>query len=272
MQIKNRLDNPFVIAIVSGKGGVGKSIAAINVAETLNRNGYRVALLDSDLGMSNVATMLNEQVAATVANWVNGTCSFEELPHNSEGITFITTADQPGMPGSHIDKITQALDYVVNWCAETHDFIIIDTPAGAGEINLWALDRAHSGLLILVDEPTAISDVYRFCKYILSIDPTYPFVSLVNFAADEKAAKSTHERFNTITQYFLKKQTRFLGFIPESKLIRESVNIQLPVTRLSSDAYLSREFEFISQNIIALALETSDNIDKQSATQQHTAN
>ena len=66
------------------------------------------------------------------------------------------------------------------------NFILIDTPAGASDLSFWALDRADMGLLVVVGEPTAISDVYRFCKFVLEVDPTYPFAAVVNFAENEE--------------------------------------------------------------------------------------
>ncbi|MDG5766730.1 P-loop NTPase [Balneolales bacterium ANBcel1] len=243
--------HPFIIATVSGKGGVGKSMASVNIAGTLIDMGYTVALLDADIGMSNCATLLNEPTDATVMHWVQGKCGLEDLPHVCDGLTLVTGSDEPGVHDQDPELLMEAIDQVLLAMAEDHDIIIIDTPAGSGELSLWALDRAQLGMVLLVDEPTAISDVYRFCKYILNIDPTYPFASVVNFAGDENAANSIHQRFNTILHYFMQQEVAYLGFIPDSDLIRQSVQKQTPVTRLHPDSPEKREFEFIAHNIIS---------------------
>lgn len=241
---------PFIIATVSGKGGVGKSMASVNIADTLLKAGYRVALLDADLGLSNCSTLLNEQVDATVMQWIQGSCGLEDLPHDSEGLTLVTGSDEPGHNEQDPELLMEAMDQVIIAMAEEHDFIIIDTPAGSGELGLWALDRAQLGMIMLVNEPTAISDVYRFCKYILNIDPTYPFASVVNFAEDESGAESIHRRFNTILHYFMNQEVSYLGFIPSSDQIRLSVQKQKPLTRMHPESPVNKEFEFIAHNIL----------------------
>lgn len=257
-----KLPQPLVLAVVSGKGGVGKSMMSVNLAETFRQSGYRTALIDADLGLSNCATLLNEQPDFTVVHWVRGECSLEELPHKCGGITLVTGSDAPGEVEYHPDDVTDALDQVVQFLSRSHEIVIIDTPAGAGEFSLWALDRADMGLLLLVDEPTAISDVYRFCKYVLSIDPSYPFVSVVNFATDAASAVSVHERFNTILGYFLKRQVPLMGHIPDDKRVKEAVVRQIPVTRMSLSDEIGKEFAYVTMNLIAEARsrlsETSD--------------
>lgn len=250
MKDHNHYRQPFILATVSGKGGVGKSMATVNLADTLRAMGYSVAVIDADLGLSNCATLLNEQVDATVVQWIQGQCILEDLPHDSEGLTLITGADKPGFSEQDMEMLFEAMDQVIVALTGLYDFIFIDTPAGSGELSLWALDRANLGMLILVNEPTAISDVYRFCKYVLQIDPTYPFASVVNFAENDEKAHDIHSRFNTILQYFMQQQVSYLGFIPASDQVRMSVSDQVPLTRLRPKPDILGELEFIAHNIL----------------------
>lgn len=246
-------EEPFILAVISGKGGVGKSMAGVNTAEMLHHMGYRVALIDADIGLSNCSTLLNETVEASVAQWINGECILEEVPQQCGGITLVTGSDEPGLHQLQPELMMDALDQVVLYLSPGHDFIIIDTPAGAGEMTLWALDRAHTGTIVLVDEPTAISDVYRLCKYVYGIDPGYHFTSIVNYAENEESAESTARRFNNILDYFLQKQTVYFGFIPASKTIRETVQAQTTLLRADTENQILKEFQFISENIIGLS-------------------
>lgn len=247
------LEQPFVFTVISGKGGVGKSMASVNTATILSKLGYKVALLDADLGLANCATLLNEPVSATVSSWMEGKCGIEDLPYYTSGITLITGANEPGENKFKPDLFMDALDQVTAFLKQSHDFIIIDTPAGAGEMALWALDISRVGVLVLVDEPTAISDVYRLCKYVFNIDPGYKFASIVNYAESEDSAQSTYKRFNTILNYFLNKQTQYFGFIPASEKIRESVHKQKPLLYMKACQDVLREFEFIAENVLAYA-------------------
>lgn len=248
---------PFILSVISGKGGVGKSMTSVNTAEMLQKLGFRVALIDADIGLSNCSTFFNEQISYSVADWIRGDCSLEDLPHICGNLTLVTGSDDPGQNTFDPDLMVDALDQVVEYLSAGHDFIIIDTPAGAGEMTLWGLDRAHVGTLILVDEPTAISDVYRLCKYVYSIDPGYNFAGIVNFGNDEESAQNTCGRFNNILDYFLKKKISYLGFIPASIAVKNSVKDQNTLLRSNPGDPILDEFRFIAENIAGLAGKSS---------------
>jgi flagellar biosynthesis protein FlhG len=251
--MQNEFNKPFIFAVISGKGGVGKSLASVMLADMLQHMNYSVLLIDADSGFSNCSTLLNEPATSSVAQWIEGHCSLEEIPQQIGGISLITASDDPADQSIAAEYMMDALDQVVQSQYGHYDFIIIDTPAGAGEMTLWALDQADLGTLILVDEPTAISDVYRLCKYIYSMDPEYPFTSIVNFAEDEASAESTFERFNKILSYFLNKRTTYLGFIPASKKIQSGIRSHDSLFRSGSDGPIANELHFISQKIVGLA-------------------
>lgn len=251
MTKQTHINQPFVLTVISGKGGVGKSMTSINTAAMLTKLGYKVALLDADIGLANCATLLNEPVTATISQWMDGQCSLEDLPHYAAGITLVTGANSPEENKFEAEVFMDALDQVTTFLKGGHDFIIIDTPAGAGEMSLWALDTAQLGVLVLVDEPAAISDVYRLCKYVYHIDPEYHFASIVNFAENEASADDTSQRFNKILSYFLHKQIPYLGFIPASNSIRKAIQEQRSVLANEADAAVIDELKYIAHNILA---------------------
>lgn len=241
------------MAVVSGKGGVGKSMTSVNSAEMLQNLGYSVALIDADIGLSNCATLMNEQVSFTVAHWIKGECSLEDLPQMTGDITLVTASNDPGNHTFDPELMADALDQVMKYVAPAMDFILIDTPAGVGEMTLWGLDRAHVGALILVYEPAAVSDVYRLCKYIYKLDPHYNFAGIVNFAEDEESAQSTIGRFNNILNYFMEKKIPALGFVPASIAIKNSVKDQQTILAGNPGDPILHEFRYIAENIAGMA-------------------
>lgn len=253
MTKQTHINQPFVLTVISGKGGVGKSMTCINMAAMLTKLGYKVALLDADIGLANCATLLNEPVAATISQWMDGQCSLEDLPHQASGITLVTGANSPEENKFEAEVFMDALDQVTMFLKGGHDFIIIDTPAGAGEMSLWALDAAQLGILVLVDEPAAISDVYRLCKYVYTIDPEYNFAGIVNFAENEASAGDTFHRFSSILNYFLNKKIPYLGFIPASNYIREAIQEQRCIIENEADASVIDELKYIAHNVLAYA-------------------
>lgn len=255
MMNKQNTSQPFVAAVLSGKGGVGKTMSGINIAVRLSELGYKTAVLDADLGLSNCASFFNTESAHTVTDWISGKCGLEHLLQNLGDLTLVTGSSDPSTANVGTELMMDALDQVTDYLKQTHDFILIDTPAGAGEMTLWALDAADTGILILVDEPSAISDVYRLSKYIYNIDPKYNFAGVVNFADSEKSAESTFQRFNTILSYFLKKQIPYFGFIPSSKQIKKSIIEQRPLKAEYGDEEEIKELKFIAQQVIACSVD-----------------
>lgn len=223
-----------VIAVASGKGGVGKSILSVNLAETLAVQGHSVALVDVDLGQGACALLLNEQPAGSVQEWVQRRAHKEQVFHRTaSGITLVQGAAEAGRTPSQDNRLFTGLDTLLAELRRTHTFIVLDAPAGTDGAVRWALDRADLGLLVLVGEPTAISDAYRLARMIWEYDPDYPMCSVVNFADSEDEAASVADRFGKVTQHFTGRATNYLGWVPFSPLIRRSVAVQEPAVRTS---------------------------------------
>ena len=254
MIFKRKLNQSFIVAITSGKGGVGKSIATVNIAEMLSHLGYRVAVVDADLGLSNVAALINESIPGTVLDVMQNRSTVEDIILKTEGgYSLVTGADEPDADILDWSVLYPTLDNVLRKLRMENDFILIDTPAGASDLSFWALDRADMGILVVVGEPTAISDVYRFCKFVLEVDPTYPFAAIVNFAEDDDDAQNVLKRFNTIVNHFMKREFPFLGFIPMDEMVRKSVGDQIPIVRSNIDSYVSQEIKYIATTLVGLS-------------------
>lgn len=222
------------LTIASGKGGVGKSVVAVNLAETLARQGHTVALVDADVGQGACAVLLNEAPAHTVADFIRLDANVEDVGHETEsGITLIQSAHEPNRFATERQTsiLHLSLDEILQTLRRDHDFVVIDTPAGTRGTVRWALDRADLSALILVGEPTAIADAYRLAKLVWATDPSYPLASIVNFAETCDEAKSIADRFATITERFTGQRPSHLGWVPFAKAVRASVQAQTPAVR-----------------------------------------
>lgn len=222
------------LAIASGKGGVGKSVVAVNLAETLTRHGHSVALIDADVGQGACSVLLNEDPPHTVADLVRLDADVDDVGHETvAGVTLVQSAREPDgfVTEQQSAVIHLSLDEVLQAMRHAHDFVLIDTPAGTKSTVRWALDRADMGALILVGEPTAIADAYRLAKMIWAADPAYPLGSIVNFADSADDARSITERFGAITHRFTGQRTSHLGWVPFTPAVRTSVQCQTPAVR-----------------------------------------
>jgi ATPases involved in chromosome partitioning len=221
------------IAFASGKGGVGKSVVTVNLAEALAREGHSVALIDTDLGQSDCHILLNEVPETTVLDTVHDASPRRSALHETEaGITLAQAAHRPhkrDRPVGH--ALYEALDHLLSHLRDDHDYVLIDGPSGTGGPVRWALDRADLGALVLVGEPTAVADAYRLVKLLWTADPDYPLGVVVNFVEDESAANSIAERFGTVTTRFLDQSPSMLGWVPFARSVRQSVSEQTPIVR-----------------------------------------
>lgn len=220
------------LAIASGKGGVGKSVVSVNLAETLAEMGYRVALVDVDFGQGACSLLLNESPDACVLEYARHTVLKEKVIHKTaKGITLLQGALDPAQVPAHTRVLFEKLDGLIKSLQQTHDYVLLDTPAGTEGAVRWALDRADLGILVLVGEPTAISDAYRLARMIWDIEPNYPLGAVVNFADTEAEARSIADRFGKVTEHFTGRVTTYLGWVPFSSQIRRSVKDQHPAVR-----------------------------------------
>ncbi len=221
------------IAFASGKGGVGKSVVTVNLAESLARRGHSVALIDADLGQSDSPILLNEVPATTVLDTVHDAPPRRAALHETEaGITLAQAASRPHKRDREAGHaLYEALDELHGHLRDEHDYVLIDGPSGTRGPVRWALDRADLGALILVGEPTAVADAYRLVKMLWTADSDYPLGVVVNFADDEADAHSVAERFEAVTTRFLDQSPSTLGWVPFAQSVRQSVSEQTPIVR-----------------------------------------
>lgn len=218
-----------ILTVTSGKGGVGKSVIAVNLAEVLVGQGYRVALLDADFGLGDCAVLLNEQPAAAVLDLARHAALREEVLHTTgRGLTLIQSVAAPGDADGRERTLYATLDTLLHDLRDSYDYVLIDTPAGTDGPVRWALDRADLGLLVLVGEPTAVANAYRLAKLTYQADPDYPLSLVVNFADTTAEADSVADRFGELTRRFTGQTPTYLGWVPYAATLRQSVRQQHP--------------------------------------------
>ena len=219
-------------SIVSGKGGVGKSLTAVNLAETLARNGFSVALFDAHLGHSSCAILMNEAVQYSLYDYACERCTLEEtFQRTLSGVTVVTGALEPLDQYAEDALMIEALNHALHRLQKTHQIILIDAPSGTHTTVTWTLEQSDAAILLLVDEPTAVADAYRLVKRTWQHTPDFPFYTVVNFADTEAEALGVQDRFSLITEHFTGQRPEYMGWIPFSPEVRQSVTLQYPVTR-----------------------------------------
>ena len=158
-----------------------------------------------------------------------GSCSL--LLGREDRVTIVSPPADESVPEMALAELDARLAAV----RAEHEFVVIDAPSGLGPAVRWALDRADAGLMVIVDEPTAIADAYALCKLVWSHDAGYPLAGAVNLVDTEEEAADVLTRFSDLTGHFLDRKILYGGWVPFSGAVRRSVRRQEGVV-LSSEA------------------------------------
>lgn len=218
-----------VIAVASGKGGVGKSNVALNLAIMLSAAGNRVALVDADLGLANLDVLVDVDVRFNLSHVIAGIKRLEEVIIDLPSGVQLT----PGASGlaklaslSEFQR-AQVLKDLATLEAD-NDIIVIDTGAGIGPDVLHFAANADSVLVVTTPEPTAVTDGYALVKVLAQRHYAGQMSLLVNFAQDRQESRATYQRVSTVARQFLGIKLLDAGYVLDDPKVRESVRRREP--------------------------------------------
>ncbi|MCQ2981308.1 MAG: MinD/ParA family protein [Treponemataceae bacterium] len=219
-----------VIAVTSGKGGVGKTNISVNLAIAFAQTGKRVILIDGDLGMANVNVILGITPKANLLDVINKKKKMSEIILDTEyGIQFIAGAN--GF--SRIANLSQdELDFFAEEFSTlaSADIIIIDTGAGVSDNVLRFIEAADEAYVVTTPEPTAITDAYGLIKIIATefVDTQLNLKLLVNKVHTADGGKRIADQITKVVGQFLNTNIEYLGFIYDDPAVTSSVLRQKP--------------------------------------------
>lgn len=216
--------NTRTIAIASGKGGVGKSNIALNLAIMLSASGQRVALVDADLGLANLDVLVNVDVRSNLSHVIAGTRRLEDIVVDlPSGVQFV-----PGGSGlaklAHLDEFHRAqLLKDLSRLEADNDVVVIDCGAGIGPDVLHFAASADKVIVVTTPEPTAVTDAYAMIKVLSQLPYKGACALLVNFATDRNEARTTYQRISTVARQFLGAKVLDAGYVLTDPKVREAV-------------------------------------------------
>ncbi len=219
-----------IIAITSGKGGVGKTNIAVNMAIAYAQIGKRVILIDGDMGMANVNVLLNIVPRYNLMQVINHQKKMSEIILDTEfGIKFIAGAN--GF--SKIANLSvEELEYFTKEFASlgNADIIIIDTGAGIANNVLQFVAAADEIYVVTTPEPTAFTVAYGIIKIISTelVNREVNIRLLVNRVHSADEGKRISERIITIVAQFLNYKVDYIGFVYDDSVVQTAVIRQKP--------------------------------------------
>jgi flagellar biosynthesis protein FlhG len=218
-----------VIAITSGKGGVGKSNVAVNLAIKLSAAGKRVVLLDADLGLANADVLCNIDLPCNLSHVIARKKELADVMVKAPGgFRLIGGASGLARMADLTDFDRQRIVDALAELEETTDIILIDTGAGISP-NVLSFTRAADHVLVVTTpEPTAITDAYAVIK-VISRDGTDRQISLlVNQVRSPGEARVVHERIAKVARQFLNINVLDAGHIVSDEQVSLSVRRRTP--------------------------------------------
>jgi flagellar biosynthesis protein FlhG len=217
------------IAITSGKGGVGKSTLAINLALAFAERNQSVILFDADFGLSNIDILLGIKVEKSLGDVIDQNISIlEALTEGPNGIRFISGGS--GLQNL-IDLSTDKIDnffYEFSKLAHEADYLLIDTAAGIGENVLRFAEATDEVVIVCTTEPTSLMDSYTIAKTLFIRNPNSRVHILMNMVHSEISAKLIFEKLQSVLQSFLSKNCFLAGIIHYDKLVSKCIQERTP--------------------------------------------
>ena len=227
--------NARVIAVTSGKGGVGKSSLTINLAVQLSRLGKRVLIFDADFGLANIEIMLGIRPSYTLADLMyRGKTVRDVVTDGPEDIGFISGGsgihELANLTREQVFSLIRKLDDL----DRAADVIIVDTGAGVNDTVLDFVAASDEILLVATPEPTSITDAYALMKLLnrkAAYQPNHTVVKMVaNQVREEWEAEELFEKLGVVARKFLDIEVEFLGTVPYDRNMQQAVMRQAPVS------------------------------------------
>jgi len=219
-----------VIAVTGGKGGVGKTSVAVNLATALATTGRRVMLLDGDLGLANVDVFLGLSPRHTMAHVLSGERALEEIilesPHGVQVVPGASgVADMANLSAAAHLSLVQAFSSL----SSRVDVLIVDTSAGLSHSVLQFSQAAQHVLLVVCDEPASMTDAYALAKVLSRDHGVSRFRVVANMVRTPGEGETLFRKLERVTSKFLDVTLEYLGEIPEDPYLRRAIREQRPV-------------------------------------------
>lgn len=255
-QNQTRRQAARVITVTSGKGGVGKSNTAINLAIQFRKMDQKVIILDADFGLANIEIMFG-----TVPKY-----NLYDLIYQGKNIRDIITwgpmevgfiSGGSGIVGM-ANLSRDYLSYIVQNLVELDsmaDIIIVDTGAGISDAVLEFLVASNEILLVTTPEPTSITDSYSLLKALnrhSRFSQEYTSINvLANKVRNEEEAGMLYHKLNAVVSRYLKVPIEYLGYVPQDEQLSRAVMQQMPVSIQNAGAKSALAYKEIARKLMS---------------------
>ena len=241
-------ESACIIAVTSGKGGVGKSNLTVNLALAFLAEGKKVLVIDADLGMANVDVLLGTSSKYNLLHLLDEDVVLDDvILKGPYGLRYISGGSGMEQAGDFTPAERTLLEEKLTGCGEMADIILIDTGAGIGRNVLDFILAADEVLLVTTPEPTAMTDAYAVMKA-YSMYAAKPNMRLVvNRVYDEAEGLEVAEKLRKTAERFLHMKIDSLGAIYEDRNVIQAVRQQKPILEAYPDSLAAKCIKAIAR-------------------------
>ncbi len=241
-----------ILAVTSGKGGVGKSNFTLNFALALQKKGFKVLVFDADIGLANIDVLMGITPKYNLYHLLKKEKTIWDIIHNGyNDLQFIAG----GSGFNDLIRLSEEqLDYFQEQIGQLNgyaDFIIFDTGAGLSKETLKFIVAAQETIVVTTPEPTSITDAYAIIKMVSSMDYDIRFRLVVNRVTDWREGKQTAEKISMVAKQFLNLDIPTIGYVLDDTAVSKAVKKQVPFTVAYPSSGASKSIYDLTDDFIA---------------------
>ncbi|MDI9408387.1 MAG: AAA family ATPase [Candidatus Pacebacteria bacterium] len=220
-----------IIAIGSGKGGVGKTFFSITLCQALASCGERVLLFDGDLGLANIDVQIGASVKHDLSQVVRGRVTMAQAvtPYPASGFDILAGSSGGGSLASLSPTRIAMLGRDLVEFAVNYDSVVMDLGAGVDRMVRYLAGHAGRRMVILTSEPTSMTDAYAFIKMVMSDDPKAEVQVVINQARTLQEGEKTFAAIEGVCERFLNFRPQLAGIVRRDRRVNEAIRAQVPI-------------------------------------------
>ena len=255
-----------VLAVSSGKGGVGKTTIVANLACALSKRGKKVLVVDTDLGLNNIDILLGLTSKKHIGHVLSGKSNVEDIIlHGPEGIHVLPA-------GNGLQELTQlepekkmTLMGELDRISGDYEFLIFDTSAGISSNVTFFCSAAHEIFLIATTEPTSLMDVYALMKVLHTKHSQKNFRLIINSVSSEREAQGVYRNLTAVADRFLNGvYVEYLGYILRDPNVSKAIRQQKAFLEIYPFSKFSRCMNELAEKILKEKPKSLSGEDRQS--------
>jgi flagellar biosynthesis protein FlhG len=249
-------DHPVrVVAVASGKGGVGKTNVSVNIAVALAEMGRRAMLLDADLGLANIDVLLGLQPRYTLSDVLEGRCTLEDtFLEGPLGITVVPAASGKRRMAELSFSEHAGLIRAFSSMDRELDALVVDTAAGISGSVMSFAEAAQEVIVVVCNEPTSITDAYALIKVLSREHGVTRVQVLANSVRSTHEGRDLYEKLARVSDRFLDVTLGYIGAVPFDDWLRRAVQKQQAVLQAFPSSPSSAALRAVARKLDQLAM------------------